>query len=345
MSRALLVAVVLLLGSTATAEAAPRVLVTGDSLVQPLDDLMVRPVERAGGRTIRDPRPGTGLTTPLVLDWVKHARRQVRNHRPHATVVFIGAGDTEPLTIAGGPRVACCQRAWIDAYADRVEQMMRAYMRRKRRPVYWLTLPMPRQESRRQQFLAINYAIAQAARKAGSKAHVIDTVPTLSPGNRFHRRLRYRGESVVVRHSDGVHLTTDGARMARDLVVRAMRSDGVLRRTAQAAATAGTASLDYEKPLPELEIGAAYALAVEAGRGQSSRMAVGEDAGGYTVIDNGAPLRPGPGCFAVTRTHRALPDPARRRGPERLRRRGEWHRPRRAARAARRDRGRGARRR
>ena len=200
MTRALLVAVVLLLGSAATAEAAPlRVLVTGDSLVQPLDDLMVRPVERAGGRAIRDPRPGTGLTTPLVLDWVKHARRQVRNQRPHATVVFIGAGDTEPLTIAGGPRVACCQRAWIDAYADRVEQMMRTYMRRKRRPVYWLTLPMPRQESRRQQFLAINYAIAQAARKAGSKAHVVDTVPALSPGNRFHRRLRYRGESVVVR--------------------------------------------------------------------------------------------------------------------------------------------------
>jgi len=56
---------------------------------------------------------------------VKHARRQVRRHRPHASVVFIGAGDTEPLTTAGGRRVMCCQRAWIDAYADRVEQMMR----------------------------------------------------------------------------------------------------------------------------------------------------------------------------------------------------------------------------
>jgi hemolysin type calcium-binding protein len=173
-------------------------------------------------------------------------------------------------------------------------------MRRKRRHVYWLTLPMPRQDSRRQQFLAINYAIAQAARKAGSKAHVVDTVPVLSPGNRFHRRLRYHGESVVVRDGDGVHLTTDGARIVRDLVVRAMRSDGLLRRTARAAATAGMATLDYEKPLPELEIGAAYALAVEAARGQRSRIAVGEDADGYTVIDNGAPLLPGSGCSAVT---------------------------------------------
>ena len=102
--------------------------------------------------------------------------------------MFIGAGDTEPLTSASGPRVACCRRAWIDAYADRVEQMMRTYMRRSGAPSYWLTLPTARQESRRQQFLAINYAIAQAARKAGGKAHVVDTVPALSPNSEFHRK-------------------------------------------------------------------------------------------------------------------------------------------------------------
>ena len=55
---------------------------------------------------------------------------------------------------------------------------------------------------------------------------MVDTVPVLSPNNRFRRKLRYRGRSVVVRDGDGVHLTTAGARMARDLVVRAMRADG-----------------------------------------------------------------------------------------------------------------------
>ena len=80
-----------------------------------------------------------------ILDWVKHARKQVRKYRPHVTVVFIGAGDTEPLSSSGGPQVACCHRAWIDAYADRVESMMRTYMRGQRRDVYWLTLPAPRQ--------------------------------------------------------------------------------------------------------------------------------------------------------------------------------------------------------
>jgi hypothetical protein len=56
----------------------------------------------------------------------------------------------------------------------------------------------------------------------------VDTIPALSPGNRYRRRVRYRGKTVVVRGRDGVHLTTAGARIARDLVVRAMRADGVL---------------------------------------------------------------------------------------------------------------------
>ena len=230
MALALLVVVVLLAPAPVAAGAEPRVLVTGDSLVQPLDDLMVRPVERVGGRVTKDSHPGSGLTRPLVLNWLRHARRQVRNHRPHATVVFFGATDTGPLPTAGGPQVACCRRAWIDSYAERVERMMRTYMRRKRHHVYWLTLPAPRERARGQVFLAINYAIAQAARKAGAKAHVVDTVPVFSPDNRFHRRVRYHGRSIVARDDDGIHLTTAGSRAVRDLVVRAMRADGVLAR-------------------------------------------------------------------------------------------------------------------
>ena len=307
--RAILLIALVLAGS-GVAEAAPvRVLVTGDSLVQPLDDLLVHPVERRGGRVFEDARPGSGLTRPFVLDWPKHARRQVRAHRPQATVMFIGAGDTAPLTSLSGRRVMCCQRDWIDAYADRVEQMMRTYMRRKRHDVYWLTMPLPRQKDRRPQFLAINYAIAQAARKAGAKAHVVDTVPVLSPGNRFHRRLRYHGRSVVVRDRDGVHLTRAGSRIARDLVLHAMRRDDVLRKTARAAAGAGRVTLDYERPLPELEIGAAYALAVETGAGQSNRIAVAEDANAFTVVDGGAPLRAGAGCSAVTSRRVRCPTP------------------------------------
>ena len=281
----------------APAEAArQRVLVTGDSLVQPLDRLVVRSVERRGGRGFGDARPATSITRPLILNWVKHARKQVRKYRPHATVVFIGAGDTEPLPSSNGPQVACCHRAWIDAYAERVESMMRTYMRGQRQDVYWLTLPAPRQRSRRQQFLAINYAIAQAARKAGPKSHVVDTVPVLSPHNRFRRKRRYHGKRVVVRDGDGVHLTTAGSRMVRDLVVRRMRRDGVLGR--RAATSAATATLAYESPLRALDIPAAYALTIRAGSA-ANRISVAESGGEYVITDRAAPLQAGKGCVAV----------------------------------------------
>jgi hypothetical protein len=227
---ALLLLLALVAAPLSSAQAAPRTLVTGDSLVQPLDELLVKPVKRAGGRVIKDPRPGTGLTRPLVLDWRKHARRQVRRHRPRVTVMFIGAGDSEKLRSADGPMVACCRRAWIDAYTERVASMMRSYTRRRRSHVYWLTLPTPRQTEDQPRFLAINYAIAQAAAELGGRTHVVDTVPAISPGNRFRRKLRYRGDRVVVRDGDGVHLTTAGSRIVRDLVVRAMRADGLLPR-------------------------------------------------------------------------------------------------------------------
>ena len=239
--------------------------------------------------------------------------------------MFIGAGDTEPLTSASGPRVACCRRAWIDAYADRVERMMRTYMRSKRRPVYWLTLPAARQPERRDAVpgdqLRDRAGSPQGRRKDargrhGAGALAEQRVPPQACATAAGR--------VVVRDRDGVHLTTAGARIARDLVVRAMRRDGVLgARRAGGGRTATTASLVYEPPIRELDIPAAYALSVEAGAAQSNRIAVAEDAGEiHRRRPRARPLQPGPGCEAVDGERGALPDPARRRRPQRVRRRG-----------------------
>ena len=226
----LLLLVLVALAVPPTASAAPRVLATGDSMVQPLDKLLVPPVERAGGRVKRDAHPGTNLTRPLVFDWVRHARRQVKRDRPHATVMFIGANDFEPLKAEDGREVDCCGRSWIAAYARRVGQLMSIYRRDGRAKVYWLTHPAPRKPDHARRVAAINAAIAQAGEEAAEGVKVVDTVPALSPGYRFKRRIRYKGRLVVVRDGDGVHLTTAGAKIARDLVLRAMRRDGLLPR-------------------------------------------------------------------------------------------------------------------
>lgn len=222
---------VLLLGllavPAASADAKPRVLVTGDSMMQPLDRLLEPPVEEAGGRVFSDPRPGTGLLSPSIFDWQEHAHRQMKRRRPHLTVMFIGPNDSNRVRTDGGREVACCRRAWIDEYAERVARMMRTYRRRSRAWVYWLTLPTP-VEPHAARFAAINYAIAQAAEDVGSHARAVDTVPVISPGNKFRRKIRYRGRMVRVRDRDGVHLTTAGSRIVMRLIRGTMRADGLL---------------------------------------------------------------------------------------------------------------------
>jgi hypothetical protein len=220
----LLVGALLALPSAADEPSHPRFLVTGDSMVEPMDGLLAHRLKRAGGRVKRDPRPGTGVTKPELLDWVRYAKKQARRFRPAATVVFLGANDSAPLRSADGSEAQCCRRAWIDAYADRLERMMRSYRRGGKGRAYWVTLPLPRDKANRPRFLATNYAIAQAAEAVGDGVRVVDTIPVLSPGGHYRRKVHGK----VVHDKDGVHLSRAGSAMVRDLVIRAMRADGVI---------------------------------------------------------------------------------------------------------------------
>lgn len=224
----LLIAAMLAMPATAAESPRLRVLATGDSMVEPLDEQIAPYVKRADGRLTRDPRPGTGISKLLTLDWVRYAARQAKKYTPGATVMFIGANDWEPLRSEDGPEVECCRRSWIDAYAKRAKRIMRAYERRSAGRVYWLTLPAPRDKEHGRRFAAVNAALTQAAASAGDGVVLIDTVPVLSPGNVYHRTIRWRGRKVVVREQDGVHLTKAGSRVALDLVLREMRADHVL---------------------------------------------------------------------------------------------------------------------
>lgn len=66
------------------------------------------------------------------------------------------------------------------------------------------------------------------------------------------------------------------------------------------AADAATVTLEYEPPIPELEREPAYTLAVEAARGESNRLHVAQDGGGFVVREAGdSLLTAGPRCSAM----------------------------------------------
>ncbi|HWK29705.1 MAG TPA: SGNH/GDSL hydrolase family protein [Solirubrobacter sp.] len=198
-----------------------KLLATGDSMIQIVDALLADRLGD-GARVLSDARIGTGVSKPLLFDWVRHAARQARDRHPQATVVFLGANDG--FALQGVP---CCDAPWIDRYAARVRTMMTAYRRGGAGRVYWLALPAARDAARARIYRAVNAAVRRAAATfPADEVSVIDLDRVFTPGGTFRQRMGGR----VVRQPDGVHLSAAGAGIAAAAIERRLRADGLLRR-------------------------------------------------------------------------------------------------------------------
>lgn len=194
-----------------------RLLATGDSMIQIIDSYLKARLPRATVRS--DAHISTGISKPFMLDWVALAKRQAAATRPDATVMFIGANDGFPIGSA-----ACCGSDWIDAYAKRAETMMRAYLRDGQGRVYWLLLPPAGKPEFQRVFVAVNAALRQAAKAVGPGVVLLDDGAIVAPGGRFSMTLNGK----VVRQDDQVHLSTHGASLVADEIIKALRRDGLV---------------------------------------------------------------------------------------------------------------------
>lgn len=203
-------------------------LVTGDSMVMPLDADLARRLAGDGVQTTRDAHIGTGLSKSDLLDWGALSVRQARA-RPQAVVVIIGANEGFPLPGPGGGELACCDARWAAAYATRVRTMMDTYRQGGAARVYWLTLPLPRDGARQEIARAVNAAIAVAAEPYRAQVRVLDLAALFTPDGRYRVSMPVDGHDAVVRKPDGIHLNPAGAALAADLVERDLRADFLIR--------------------------------------------------------------------------------------------------------------------
>ncbi len=205
-----------------------RVLVTGDSMVYGLIDVLTRSVRSARGTLIGDPHPATGISRPMGLSWTAHATRSARRERPDASVVFLGAiADAFPLNAGGGRTVECCGSEWVAAYSRRVRAMMTSYLRAGSALVFWVLPYTPRDVARVEATRAIRQAIIAAAARFADGVRLVDLQPAISPGDIYREQARYRGTQRTIRASDGIHLANAGVHIASEVILRAMRRDGV----------------------------------------------------------------------------------------------------------------------
>jgi hypothetical protein len=192
-----------------------RVLAAGDSEIQVLDGFLRDRLKRFGASVISDDHIGTSIGNPEIFDWPRHARATARTVRPDVTVMFLGANDGFPLRSPRGTQVVCCGPAWSHELARRTRDMMRSYSRDGLGRVYWMLLPPPRKAVFAKVFEAVNRAYEEAARSLPDTVRIVDLRQTFPDPN-------------TGRQADGVHLSTDSARVAAAVIERAMRLDGVL---------------------------------------------------------------------------------------------------------------------
>ncbi len=202
-----------------------KLLVAGDSLAQPLDVQLARNLAGDGVATTRDAHLGTGISKSDLVDWGLLSAKQVKDESPDAVVMFIGANEGFPFRAAGGKRIECCGPQWAVIYATRARSMMNTYRRDGDARLYWLNLPMPRDQARQKIARAVNAAIAVAAQPYRSQVRLLDMSAVFTPGGTYRAAMDVKGRQTLVRRQDGIHLNDAGAAVATEIVAARIRQD------------------------------------------------------------------------------------------------------------------------
>lgn len=200
----------------------PTLLVSGDSTPQGVDGALSE-LLRGRAFVVRAWRGGTSLSHDEEWHWSTVAPQQARMYKPRVTLLSMGANEGWPMpALDGSGDVKCCDAPWRAAYRVRLERMIDAYARVGH--VLWMLLPTPENPARQRIEDTIN-AIAMSVAATRSDITLVHLEQALSPDGRFHRSIRWKGRTRVVRQYDGIHLTPAGARIAAELVVRTLDAD------------------------------------------------------------------------------------------------------------------------
>jgi hypothetical protein len=198
-------------------------LVTGDSMSEPLDSYLAQGLLSDGVHVIQDPHIGTAISNSLLVDWGKLARQQATGDRPDAVVIFIGANEGWPMPGPDGRKVQCCATAWATIFAQRVRVIADDYRQVGAR-VYWVTLPLPREPARQTISRVVNSAVEHALEPLSAQVTVFDSVPIFTPHG-YRDAMQINGTQTIVRQPDGIHLNDAGSSLLAGDLIRDLRRD------------------------------------------------------------------------------------------------------------------------
>lgn len=215
--------------TTSTTDAKPRVtaaqplrvLVAGDSLVLQVGNGVTRLAERMPLETKVVSKPISGLSRPDFYDWPAVLHQTLAAFKPDVTVLMFGNNDKQDVMV-DGKRIERWTPEWWALYRARVDAVLALATGAGSR-VVWVGMPVMRSSAFAETARRFNAVYAEAC--AAADASFVDTYRVLS--DEEGRYTAYlpgpSGQPVLMRNSDGIHLTEAGGDLVASDIARALR--------------------------------------------------------------------------------------------------------------------------
>ena len=201
----------------------PKVLIVGDSMIAGGFGLyLARSLAKEHGYSVhRHGKSSTGLARPDFFDWIKEAKRVVKEFTPDVSVVMFGGNDVQGLYMGKGEWIRWNEPGWADEYAKRVNAFCDVIAPDGQK-IYWVGMPVMRPPKFHHRVQRVN-TIFRAEMAIRRGATFVDTWDVLAdPQGEYADRIvvnppdahdapQARGKRVRVRAGDGIHLSVAGA--------------------------------------------------------------------------------------------------------------------------------------
>lgn len=210
-------------------EVNPNILIIGDSMisggfgVELEKELIKNPntvVHRFG-------KPSTGLVRSDYFDWNKKFVELYDQYKPNIVIIMFGANDGQSF-VSNGEFIKLGTKEWEDEYRKRMDEFIqKLYVRNI--SAYWIGNPIAKTEYFSNKMATIN----KIEKDRADAYEYIDYISTwdllLNEKGEYSDYLKNdKGEMVLVRTQDGIHVTMEGAEMLASEVVEQIKLEPLI---------------------------------------------------------------------------------------------------------------------
>lgn len=200
------------------------VLLIGDSMMGPgLGTALEYKLSKSGFMVTLHSVPATGLLRKDFFDWFSEIDELYTEKKYDIVIVMLGTNDAQHYETP--KRVYYYgTNEWNQLYMDRVLSFTETLSKNSRK-VYWVGMPPMRNEFFNKKMIAMSDMFRSTVQQFNGGVFIPMTSVLSERDGEFASFLSVNKKLLKVRSDDGVHISTDGARIATEFIYQFVTSD------------------------------------------------------------------------------------------------------------------------